>query len=187
MKRILIMGPQGSGKGTQAELLAKRLNIPALSMGQLLRDEIAQKTDLGMQIDGILKSGNLVSDKVAIEVLKRRLEADDAKMGYILDGYPRNMEQYEASKVLPEPTDIIVIEVPLEESLARMKKRAELEKRDDDNPEAMKKRLEIYELQTKPLINAYREITTVHEVNGIGSVDEIHENIMKLVNNYGEN
>lgn len=181
MKRIIILGPQGSGKGTQAELLAEKLSIPALSMGQLLRDEISNKTELGLEIDGILKSGNLVSDKVAIKVLQKRLEEEDARNGYILDGYPRNAEQYQASRSLPSPTDIILIEVPREESMARLIKRAEVEQRADDKPEAMERRLEIYEEQTKPLIALYEIELPVHKIDGVGSVEEIHNRIMDKI------
>lgn len=181
MKRIIILGPQGSGKGTQAALLSEKLNIPALSMGQLLRDEIAAKTELGLEIESILDSGNLVSDEVAIRVLRGRLDAPDTANGYIIDGYPRNMEQYEASKALPEPTDVLVIEVPKEESLKRLVKRAELEGRADDTEVAINKRLEIYENQTRPLIDIYAKDSSVHRIDGLGSVEEIHNRIMEVI------
>src|SRR3989338_6732229 len=117
--KILLVGPQGSGKGTQAELLSKHLGIPAFGMGQLCREEVASVSEMGQKIDSIIKGGNLVSDHDAANLLKKRLAQPDTQNGYILDGYPRNPSQYAAFN-FDTPTDVVVIEVPREESLKRL-------------------------------------------------------------------
>lgn len=194
--KILLMGPQGSGKGTQAEILSEHLGIPAFGMGQLLRDEIASSSDLGQKFDAILKAGELVSDEDAARMLQRRLEQPDTASGYILDGYPRNIEQYKAFN-FDTPTHVLVIEVPRDESLKRLGGRltckgcgkvgsmntglapgdtceacgAEWYQRADDTPEAISRRLEIYENDTQPVIDQYGAF--VHRIDGVGSIEDI--------------
>lgn len=177
INKILILGPQGSGKGTQASRLSQKLGIPALSMGQLLRDEVTLGGPLGEKIAEIINAGNLVSDEVALDVLKKRLQLPDAEQGYILDGYPRNIKQYEAYKTFDVPTAVLVITVPKEETMARLASRAALEGRVDDTPELIEKRLNIYEADTKPVVDIYRELGVMREVNGIGTQDEVEANI----------
>ncbi|MBI4256806.1 nucleoside monophosphate kinase [Candidatus Uhrbacteria bacterium] len=200
MYKILLMGSQGSGKGTQAEKLSAQLGIPAFGMGQLLRDEIASGSDLGAKFEGILKRGNLVSDEDAAQMLKRRLVKPDTHKGYVLDGYPRNLSQYAAFD-FDTPTHVIVIDVPREESLKRLGGRLTCRgcgkvgamadglkpddpcvcggkwfQRDDDTPEAISRRLEIYEKDTTPVIVKYG--SRVKHVDGVGSVDEVFEKIL---------
>jgi adenylate kinase len=182
MHKILILGPQGSGKGTQANLLSEKLGVPALSMGNLLRDEIGSGSDLGKEIAAIINDGNLVSDETALMVLQRRLENHDAKGGYILDGYPRNAAQNEVYKSFDQPTAMLVVTVPREESLDRMKKRAEIEQRADDTEEAMLRRLEIYENDTKPIIDTYEAQGLVRKIDGIGTVEEVQLRVNEALN-----
>ena len=177
INKILILGPQGSGKGTQAARLSQKLKIPALSMGQLLRDEVSLGGPLGEKIFGFISVGELVPDSVALEVLKMRLQQSDAGDGYILDGYPRNIKQYETFRTFDMPTDVLVIRVPKEETLARLRNRASLENRDDDTPELIEKRLNIYEIETKPVIDIYRKLGVLREVNGLGTQDEVEASI----------
>lgn len=209
MYKILLMGPQGSGKGTQAELLSKELQIPAFAMGQLLRDEIAVASDIGKKVASILSAGNLVSDEDAAEVLKGRLERGDTKGGYILDGYPRNVSQYAAFN-FDTPTHVLVIELPKEESMKRLSGRLTCGacgkvgnvsdglkigdacscggtwfQRNDDRPEAIEKRLAIYETQTRPVINLYEAQGVVQHIEGMGTVDEIHQRIIDSIRSYG--
>ncbi len=197
--KILLMGPQGSGKGTQAERLSKRLAIPAFGMGQLLRDEIASGSELGQKFEVILKRGDLVSDKDAAQMLQQRLGRDDTNNGYILDGYPRNMEQYRAFD-FDTPTDVIVIEISREESLKRLGGRLTCRgcgkvasvsntlkpgdlcecgglwyQRDDDTPEAIGRRLTIYEQDTSPVITQYGD--SVRKIDGAGSIEEVEQRI----------
>ncbi|MFH1632134.1 MAG: nucleoside monophosphate kinase [bacterium] len=182
MNKILILGPQGGGKGTQANILAKKLGIPALSMGHLLRNEIATGSDLGKQIDTIIHGERpLVPDYMALDVLKKRMEKDDAKGGYILDGYPRTVEQLKAFKSYDTPTVLLVINIPHDESIERLRKRAETEGRKDDTPELIARRLELYEEETKPVIAEYEEQGIVKYVDGMGSIEEVAERVKKAL------
>ncbi|TAK03289.1 nucleoside monophosphate kinase [Patescibacteria group bacterium] len=203
--KILLLGPQGSGKGTQAKLVARELGIPAFSMGQLLRDEIATGSALGKEIDAIIAPGNLVSDQTAARVLRKRLGQSDVKNGYLLDGYPRSKEQAKAF-TFDKPTHVVVIEVPKEESLRRLSGRltcftcgtvysmkdgrkpgdacecgGRMDVRKDDTPEAIEKRLRIYEEETEPLIAVYGGQGLVRRIDGVGEVEEIHNRIVKAI------
>jgi len=205
--KILFLGPQGSGKGTQAKLLAATLHLPVFSMGQLLRDEVAVKTSLGLQIHEILLSGELVPAFVTAQVLQKRLSQPDAQQGYILDGFPRNEEQH-ASFTFEQPTHLFVILIPKEETYQRLGSRLTcslcgyvtslqlglqkedpcplhdgglLVQRTDDTPEAIAKRLEIYEQDTQPVIRAYRQQGIVYEIDGLGSVEEVHQRILEAL------
>lgn len=202
--KILLMGPQGSGKGTQADILSTQLGIPAFGMGQLLRDEIASGSKLGQKFDTILKQGELVSDDDAALMLQRRLAQPDTEKGYLLDGYPRNIEQYKAFD-FDTPTHVLVIEIPREESLKRLGGRltckgcgkvasindglkpgdtceacgGEWYQRADDTPEAITRRLEIYENDTQPVIEKYEGL--VHRIDGVGTIEEITERLTAAI------
>lgn len=180
MHKILILGPQGCGKGTQAALLSKRLDIPQLSMGQLLRETAKGTGPLAEQIRQIQQAGNLVTDEVAIKVLDARLQQPDTKRGYILDGFPRNEEQFLAFEKYATPTMVLVIDVPSEVSVPRLMKRAELEHRPDDTPEVIQKRLRIYEEETKPVIRHYEDRGLVRTVDGVGTIEEVEARINKV-------
>lgn len=203
MYKILLIGPQGSGKGTQARRLASTLGIPTFAMGQLLRDEIASGSEWGRQAEIFMNRGELVTDVMAIEVLKKRLHQPDTKEGYILDGYPRNEGQYKEF-AFETPTHVIVIEISREESLKRISGRltcsqcgaifamkdghrigetcacgGTLRQRDDETPEAVSRRLDIYQQETKPVIQKYEDQGLVHLVDGMGSIDEIQDRIIQ--------
>lgn len=180
MHKILILGPQGCGKGTQAKILAQKLDVPELSMGALLRDAAAEGGDLGEQIAAIQKSGNLVSDQVALDVLKQRLAKPDAANGYVLDGYPRNEAQYQAYDTFDKPTEVIVMTVPREVSIERMMARAAVESRSDDTPEGIARRLQIYEDDTRPMIAHFADRGIVHLIDGVGTVEEVAARIAKI-------
>jgi adenylate kinase len=177
MHKILILGPQGCGKGTQAALLAKQLNIPQLSMGQLLRETAKGTGPLADQIRSIQTAGSLVPDTIAIQVLDARLQAPDTANGYILDGFPRNEEQFQAFERYATPTKVLVIDVPPEVSLPRLYKRAELEHRVDDTPEVIQKRLQIYETETRPIIRQYEDRGLVEHIDGVGTIEEVAERV----------
>lgn len=181
MHKILILGPQGSGKGTQANILAEKLGIPALSMGQLLREEKASGSEMGKEIQSYLDVGELVPDVLTTAVFKKRLENDDVKNGYIIDSFPRFMEQYESSQEFFQPTAVIALTVPEEESITRMMKRAEKEQRIDDNEEAMKKRLRWSVEKTQPVIDAYQAAGICHSIDGVGTVEEIAQRIAEVL------
>lgn len=202
--KILLMGPQGSGKGTQAEILSRELGIPAFGMGQLIRDEIATGSEFGKKLHEIILPGNLVSDEDAAHLLKLRLAQPDVARGYILDGYPRNLAQL-AQFTFDTPTHVIVIDIPREESLRRLGGRltcrgcgkvgamadglkvgdrcsacaGEWYQRADDTPLAIERRLEIYEKDTAPVIEAYGDV--VRRVDGVGSVVAIMQRIREAL------
>ncbi|MFH1404469.1 MAG: nucleoside monophosphate kinase [Patescibacteria group bacterium] len=206
MYKILVLGSQGSGKGTQADLLSEYFDIPALSMGQLLRDEIATGSELGQKIDGILKGGNLASTQDVAEVLKRRIGKEDAKNGYVLDGYPRSMDQFNSFD-FDEPTHFILIDVPVEECVNRLGGRltcnkcgkvyrivdgynngdkcsacsGELGKRHDESEEALRRRLEIYEKDTKPVFDEYKKKGIFHLVDGAGTIEEVFGRVLNAL------
>lgn len=180
MHRIFILGPQGSGKGTQARKLSEFLGIPHLSMGQLLREEAERGGELGDKIRGYVDHGVLVPDEVAKLVLVKRLEAPDARAGYILDGFPRNRAQYDGFQEFDQPTAVVVISISRETSMKRLLKRAEIEGRVDDTPEVIAKRLDTYERETLPIIDEYRERGIVRDVDGEADIEEVAKRIQKL-------
>lgn len=180
MHRIFILGPQGSGKGTQARKLSETLGIPELSMGDLLRSEMASGSELGEKVKQKVNGGSLVSDKDASAVLAKRLTMPDTKDGYILDGFPRNLEQMKAFESFEQPTAVVVIHIPRDISVSRLLKRAAIENRIDDTEEVINKRLDIYEKDTVPIIEEYRKQGIVRDVDGTGNIDEIAANIKKL-------
>lgn len=183
MSRLLIVGPQGSGKGTQGERIAAALGIPAVSTGDVFRANIGGETELGLKIKSIVAGGNLVDDALTGEVVRDRLEQEDAAAGFLLDGYPRNLVQVADLDSFLAPRSealdaVIVLTVPREESLQRLVSRAVEQGRADDNEEAISKRLSIYEEQTAPILDVYRERGILLEVDGVGTIDEVFERIV---------
>lgn len=181
--RLLIMGPQGVGKGTQAALLSKHYEIPAISTGDIFRYNIKNKTELGVEALKYIDKGELVPDELTNKIVKDRLAMDDAKNGWILDGYPRNASQVEAlDAILNElgtPLDAVVaLDADHDVLMERMKKRAEIEGRSDDTPEAIAKRLDVYAKETAPLLDIYRQRGLLKTFDGVGAVDEIQATIV---------
>ena len=181
--RLLIMGPQGVGKGTQAALLSEHYGIPAISTGDIFRYNIKNKTELGVEALKYIDKGELVPDELTNKIVKDRLAMDDAKNGWILDGYPRNASQVEALDAiladLNTPLDAVVaLDADHDVLMERMKKRAEIEGRSDDTPEAIAKRLDVYAKETAPLLATYEERGLLKTFNGVGSVKEIQATIV---------
>ena len=181
--RLLTMGPQGVGKGTQAALLSKHYGIPAISTGDIFRYNIKNKTELGVEALKYIDKGELVPDELTNKIVKDRLAMDDAKNGWILDGYPRNASQVEAlDAILNElgtPLDAVVaLDADHDVLMERMKKRAEIEGRSDDTPEAIAKRLDVYAKETAPLLDIYRQRGLLKTFDGVGAVDEIQATIV---------
>jgi adenylate kinase len=172
------MGPQGVGKGTQAALLAKHYDIPAISTGDIFRYNLKNDTPLGQEAKGYINQGLLVPDELTNKIVKDRLAQEDAKKGWILDGYPRNAAQVEALdemlKDLGTPLDAAVtLTADRSVLMERMTKRAEIEGRADDTPEAIAKRLDVYEHETAPLLDIYRTRGILVEEDGVGEIDQI--------------
>ncbi len=178
--KILILGPQGSGKGTQASILANKLGVPALSMGALLRDAATKGGVIGDEIARIQKMGALVPDEVAGEIFRARILESDATSGYIIDGYPRNEAQYDVYAALDTPTAVIVITVPHGVSVQRLHDRAMKEGRADDTVDVITRRLQIYHNDTQPMISHFTERGIVHDVDGVGTVEDVAARIEAL-------
>ncbi|MDQ1125528.1 adenylate kinase [Microbacterium sp. SORGH_AS 505] len=180
--RLLIIGPQGSGKGTQGARIADHLGIPTISTGDVFRANVKDGTDLGLKVKALIDAGDLVPDDLTSEIVRDRLSQEDAAHGFLLDGYPRNLGQVgDLDAFLDgrgEPlTAVIELSVPRDESIARLSRRAAEQGRADDNEESIAKRLSIYESETAPILDVYRERGIVDEVDGFGSLDEITERI----------
>ena len=181
--RLLIMGPQGVGKGTQAAKLAEHFGIPAISTGDIFRYNLKNQTELGKQAQAFIDKGELVPDELTNSIVKDRLAMDDAQGGWILDGYPRNASQVEALDTMLEelgtPLDAVVaLNADHDVLMERMMKRAEIEGRADDTPEVIAKRLEVYAAETAPLLNIYADRGALVKINGVGDIDAIQANIV---------
>jgi adenylate kinase len=183
---ILLLGPQGSGKGTQAQRIAASYGLPHIATGDMLRQSVAAGTELGKRVKPILDRGELVPDELMIDVIRERLSNDDVEDGFVLDGFPRTMVQAEAlDRTLREidktPTIVLQLEVPEEECVARLLKRAQEENRTDDTPEAIRRRLALYRQETEPLVEYYRAQGNLVGIHGDRPVDEVFEEIQQAL------
>jgi len=174
----LILGPQGSGKGTQARRIAGEYGIPHVATGDIFRDAVAARTPLGLEVEPIVSSGALVPDGLTVALIRERLLEEDARGGFVLDGFPRNAAQADALDALlmeiARPLDIVlVLEVSDAVCIERMRGRAEEEGRADDSPEAIARRLEIYHAETAPLVGHYLPTGNVVGIHGERAVDEV--------------
>jgi adenylate kinase len=176
--RVVFLGPPGSGKGTQAKLLAERLKVPAISTGDILRAAVRERTPLGLEAQAIMEKGELVSDSLIIALIRDRIAEGDARNGFILDGFPRTLEQGRAfDRMLAEGGEslaaVVNFEVPETALVERMLGRASAEGRADDRPETIGERLRVYREKTEPLAGFYREKGLLADVNGVGAVAEV--------------
>lgn len=174
MTRLIFLGPPGSGKGTQAAQLANSEQIPHISTGELLRKAVADKTPLGLKVQSYMDRGELVPDRVVLDLMRERLSKHDARSGWILDGFPRNVVQAEfLDKLLREVgqwTDwAIAMEVPDDVIVDRLRERG----RKDDSEETIRHRLEVYREKTAPLIDFYRARGQLKSVNGNQSITDV--------------
>lgn len=181
--RLLIVGPQGSGKGTQGARIAESFGIPVVSTGDIFRANIKEGTELGLKVKAITDAGDLVPDEVTFAIVKDRLEQPDAAEGFLLDGFPRNVAQVslldEFLEGRGESLDAVIeLNVPREESLKRIALRAQEQGRSDDTEAAIAHRLDIYERETAPILAVYGTRGIVDTIDGVGSLDEITERIV---------
>lgn len=194
-------------------MIAEKFNIPLISMGALLRKEIADKTEIGKQVEKLLEQGHLAPDDLATKLIKRRLGEEDAQKGFILDGYPRNKVQSDLLKDFVDPTHILALQLSDHDALKRMSGRllcpqcgsnyhvvykppkhdhgtgvwfcdndeSILIMRDDDKPEAVRERLEVYHHETEPLFEIYRPRGIVHDIDASKTIDEIQQEILRVL------
>ncbi len=215
--RIILLGPPGAGKGTQAKFIAQKLAIPQISTGDILRENVKNNTELGKKAKEFINKGTLVPDTIMIELVKNRVKEEDCKNGYILDGFPRTIAQAEGlEKALGEEkidavlfvnvSDVVIIE---RLSLRRICKNCgaiyhlkynppqkdgecdkcggELYQRDDDKEETIKNRLKVYREQTEPLVDYYRKKDILFEIDGEKSVEEVNKEISEILNKFLQN
>lgn len=173
--KILLIGPQGSGKSTQAKLLAEYLNIPHVSTGDIFRRLTQKNVGIGQIVKGVLEQGKLVDDQTTSSIVRERSQEDDCKEGFIMDGYPRNLEQLR--KYDPEFDIVFYLNVPEEVALERLLQRG----REDDTEELIRQRLDLYYQQTQPLLDYYKQGNKLIEISGIGDIQRIQDEIKKSI------
>ena len=188
--RLLIVGPPGAGKGTQAKFIGEAFGIPDISTGDIFRYNIKNETPLGLQIKAIVDSGDYVPDSLTNQIVAERLEHDDAKHGFLLDGYPRTLDQVTfLNELLAEqgrPLEAVVrLVADQDEIVERLTKRALEQGRVDDSEEAIRHRQEVYLRETEPLIEVYRKQGLLIEVDGLGEIDEIARRISSALAAHG--
>jgi len=184
--RLLLLGPPGVGKGTQAQRLIESLGIPQISTGEMLRAAVAAGTPVGLDAKRFMDRGELVPDEVVIGVARERLAQADAKQGFILDGFPRTVAQAEALDGILAGLGVklercVALTADSEELVKRLLRRAELEGRADDNEETIRTRMRVYEEQTAPLVAYYRAQGILAEVDGVGDVEAIAARIREAI------
>ena len=177
-RRILFLGPPGAGKGTQAAMIANALHVPHISTGEMLRGAVAKGSDLGKQVESIMAAGDLVPDDLVVAIVDQRLSESDARCGYLLDGFPRNISQAEAlnDAVVDAIGTVILLDVGTDELVDRLVKRAAEEGRADDNEDTIRRRLDVFESETAPLVSFYGD--AVRPVDGVGSIEGVFSKIM---------
>lgn len=184
--RLILLGPPGAGKGTQAKILVEDFGIPQLSTGDILRAAIAAGTPLGLEAKAIMDRGDLVSDAVVNGIVSERLDAEDCKPGFILDGFPRTIAQAEALDAMLADKGIrldavIELKADADELVRRVIQRSRDSNRADDNPDVIRKRLEVYESSTAPLVDYYSRQGLVKTVDGMEPVEQVTTSIKAAI------
>ena len=190
MIRILLIGPPGAGKGTQAALLAQHFGIPAISTGDIFRENVRNETPLGLEAKAFMDRGEYVPDSLTNALVRDRLNQDDAAAGFLLDGYPRTIDQVQELDDILEETEakldvVVQLTADAEELLRRLSGRAQEQGRSDDTPDVIKRRLDVYEEQTAPLIDIYASRSLVAKVNGLGEIGDVTNRIIEVLDARG--
>jgi adenylate kinase len=180
--RLIIMGPPGAGKGTQAKYIAEHFGIPAISTGDIFRANVSAGTPLGVEAERYMDAGEYVPDKVTNLMVRNRIDESDADPGFLLDGYPRTLAQVEELDGMIKFTGhaldaVVVLTVDQDEIVQRLMQRAEVEGRADDTEEVVRRRQEVYAEQTEPLIGVYRKRGILIELDGMGEVTDVTQRI----------
>ncbi|WP_233200183.1 adenylate kinase [Blastopirellula marina] len=185
--RIIFLGPPGVGKGTQSQKLVDTLDIPHISTGEMLREAIRAKTELGLKVASQMEGGRLAADEIVVQLVRQRLAQSDCRNGYLLDGFPRTLPQAAsldlALAVDDEAIDAVLnLTVDQEELFRRLMERAKKEDRGDDNEDTIRQRMTVYHDMTSPLIAYYEEQGVLHRIDGIGTVEEVFDRICHVLN-----
>ncbi len=205
---LVVLGPPGSGKGTQAAKLSEHLGIPHISTGDLLRDHVSEKTKLGKKAKSFIDEGLLVEDELVIEMIKERLGKKDCKAGWILDGFPRTVTQADALEKFAKPDLVLNVFIEPAELIRRISSRrictncqtvynlqsnppktedvcddceGELVQRDDDKEDVIRNRISVYEEQSRPLVKHYTQKSLLRSVYGIGTIDQVFNRIVEAL------
>lgn len=186
MTRLLLIGPPGAGKGTQAALLSQHFGIPAISTGDIFRYNVKNQTPLGVEAKGFMDRGEYVPDSLTNALVRDRLSHDDALGGFLLDGYPRTIDQvHELDSILSDGgkrLDVVVqLTADTDELVRRLAHRASVEGRADDTPEVIRRRLEVYDSQTAPLIDVYAARGLVAMIDGLGEISDVTARIVEAL------
>lgn len=206
--KLILLGPPGAGKGTQAKSICNEYNIPHISTGDIFRKNISEKTALGIEAKGYIDKGLLVPDELTVRIVEDRLKSDDCKMGYLLDGFPRTIYQAEELEKLDTLDYVLLLQVPDEFILSRMTGRrvctgcgasfhvtnnppktegicdlcgGELVQRKDDKKETVAQRIEVYKKQTEPLVNYYKDKGILKTVDGTLEIEEVFKSIVRVL------
>ena len=179
--RIILFGPPGCGKGTQATFISEALDIPHLSTGDMLRSAVSSGSEIGLKAKNIMESGGLVSDQIVLSIVEQRIAKDDCEKGFILDGFPRTVNQADKLDSLLSTNYkldyVLRIKVDEEEIIKRLIDRA----REDDKPDIIKNRFKTYNSETQPLIPFYEERKILFNINGMQEIEKVSEDIKKVI------
>jgi len=189
MFNFILFGPPGSGKGTQSLKIAEKYNLVHISTGDIFRKNIREKTPLGLKVQAIIEKGELVPDALLIEILEDALQQHSKAKGFVFDGFPRTIQQaHDLDSMLGKNKESVSLVLALEvgdgEILKRLLKRAEIEGRKDDTKEVIENRIQIYNNQTQPLIDFYKNKKKFQSIQGIGGIDEIFKSICKIIDQH---
>ncbi|MCC9203781.1 adenylate kinase [Arthrobacter sp. zg-Y769] len=186
MTRMLIIGPPGAGKGTQAARISDRLGVTAISTGDIFRFNVKEQTPLGVEAKKYIDAGNFVPDSVTNDMVRTRLTEDDVESGFLLDGYPRTVAQVEELDDIlagngQKLDAVLLLTADDDELVARLLKRAELEGRSDDTEDVIRHRLDLYKQQTGDVVARYEDRGIVTRVDGLGGIDDVTERVMEAL------
>ena len=186
MLNIILFGPPGAGKGTQSQFLREKYNLTYISTGEILREEIAAESELGLQVKELIGHGGLVSDEIVAQIIEKKLSENMDSAGFLFDGYPRTVRQAEILDEMMEKfgmslSGVLSLEVPEELLIERMLERGKVSGRTDDNLESIKHRFEEYYEKTHPVTDFYLEKGNLHPVNGVGEIPEIFEHLCTVI------
>lgn len=187
MKIILIYGPQGSGKSTQARLIADKLNLTLISTGEISRTIASQPTPQGQRVKALIDAGEPTPTEILVPAVEEVMRRNQSGSGFVFDGYPRFAQQIEPLLAFIsshgwEVSKVIVIELESEEGIKRIMSRARIEGRRDDNPESIRRRLELYHQQTIPIINYFKKVGKVTKIDGSGTIEHVHSLVLQACN-----